>query len=204
MDREISERIYKIKAICILCVIYAHMTSKNFTCGYIMRIIAVLAVPMFFFLSGYFYNYTRSLKEITRRTLEKICIPWWIWGTITYFFGICISSRSFLFKDLVLWIIGKGTWYYYLTVLIILYVIFKYLNSVKFCIICIIINFLSYISYAYEIFGEISFNLYLNIFNWCDFFSFGILVKKLNMLDKIIKICDKNKIKILLYINMYI
>lgn len=123
MNKELSERIYKIKAICILFAISMHMTSKNEICHYIMKAIGISAVPMFFFLSGFFYDYTRSLKEIIKRTLKKICIPWWIWGTITYFFTVYISPRSFLFKDLILWVTGKGTWYYYLTVLIILYVV---------------------------------------------------------------------------------
>lgn len=194
MDREMSERIYKIKAICILFAISMHMTSKNENCHYIMKAIGISAVPMFYFLSGYFYNYNKSLREIIVGTLEKICIPWWIWGTITYFLGTCISARVFLFKDLVLWIFGKGTWYYYLTVLMILYIIFKYFNSLKFCVICICFNFISYLVYSYKILGQVEFEFYyLNIFNWIGFFAFGIMAKKLNLLNKILQICDNNK-----------
>ena len=196
IDKKLSERIYSVKALCILLVVCAHMTSNNYNCQWVMSLISVLAVPMFFFLSGFFYDYNNSLETLINK-IKKICIPWSVWGGVTYCISVYTGSISFSIKKMILYILGKGSLYYYLSVLIILYIIFKYMNKIKFCILCIILNFISYIAYSYKIFGEIEFDLYLNIFNWCGFFAFGVLVKKLNLLDKILKICDRYKIKIL-------
>lgn len=202
INKKISERIYTIKAICILLVVCAHMTSNNLFCQKIMTILSVLAVPMFFFLSGFFYNYDNSLKTLILK-VKKLCIPWWIWGIVTYCISIYVNSFSFSVQNMILYVLGKGSLYYYLSMLIILYFIFKYKNTVKFCILCIIFNFISYIAYAYKIFGEIEFDMYLNIFNWCGFFAFGILVKKLNLLNKILIVCDKYSISIFILFILF-
>lgn len=75
----------------------------------------------------------------------------------------------------------------------------KYLNLINFCIICICFNLISYLIYSYKILGEVELEFYyLNIFNWIGFFAFGIIAKKLNLLNKILEICDNNKKQILI------
>lgn len=82
------------------------------------------------------------------------------------------------------WIIGNGTYLYYLSILIICYfLLFYYSNNKAILISAISLNIISLLLTSFGYLDQLSsyfdfrLNNYLNIFNWIGFFSLGILAK---------------------------
>ncbi len=136
MSKHKENIFYYLKAFAILSVICAHITPITENASHTSIIISrfydyfgCLGVGIFFILSGYFfYNNKHSFKEFWKLKLRNIGIPWIFIGTIVYvsvfyFKGSLSISKYFQF------LIGYGSYLYYLTVLFLLYLFFFHKNS---------------------------------------------------------------------------
>lgn len=181
-----SYYIYIIKAIAIFFVITAHVNSVVDNKGLITNIISLIwnrlgsvAVPLFLICSAFFYHRERGdAKFFWMKKLVRIVIPWLILSAATYILQACLAN-DFGFFDYFKWMIGYKTWYYFVTILLIYFLVFKFLDKNVFLISCIVINFVS------VVFGYYNINIiddwvgtYLNIFNMIGYFAFGMLLKK--------------------------
>ena len=108
-------------------------------------------------------------------------MPWVICAMVTYCLN-AVRSGTFGIGKMFNWVIGYGTWYYFAFVLLLLYVIFTFFNSDKFCYITIVITILSIL--IYSILGGSSYE-YINVFNWIGFFGFGIVMRR-HRLDRLL------------------
>lgn len=182
---------YVMKAFAILFVVMAHMTfTGNYHIAEIIRTsIGQIGVVIFFVSSGYFYlrNPHDSKKYWTKKT-KTLFVPWLIMSTAIFI----LSALLFGAPDNVLFayfknFFGVGTVYWYMTTITVMLMIFRFINKDILLYTCMTI---SVISIAMSAMGIIKytdwFNQYLNVFNWVGFFALGVLVRKYNLVEKMI------------------
>ena len=184
-----SNTLYVIKAFAILSVIAAHMPfgAQHPTADLVRNALGQIGVIVFFIVSGFLYKRTfGDTKTFWIKKLKGIVIPWIIFSVITFAFS-CVLSHSFYIASLPKWILGFGTWYWFVPILLICFALFKYLdNEVSLCLAVV----LSAVSVILMSFGILKcndlFTQYTNIFNWIGFFALGILLRKHEKLDSLL------------------
>ena len=164
------------KCIAIVTVIMAH--SRN--TGYyfysnLTERIGAIGVVIFFIIAGYYFNVEKyGIKFFFIKKIRSILLPWLLTGTIVY-----LISHSFNFLDWLNWIIGNGTYLYYLSMLMLCYLFLSFFNQKIHIILFLLLNIISLLATSFGVidylflkyFGVIEINNYLNLFNWIGFFS---------------------------------
>lgn len=186
-----------IKIILIFSIICAHLSpidniiKINSIISWLYNSLGILGVPIFYFISGYlFYNNKKSFKHFFLNKIKNIIIPWIFVGTVCYLIVFLFQNNISLIGFLN-FIIGKGSYLYYLTILILLYILFfKYKDNFMFLLITFILGIVSII---YNIYYGIHEYSYINLLNWIPYFNIGLMTNKYNKLNKVLKFCKKNK-----------
>lgn len=202
-----NKKIDAIKFFAIISVICAHIapTSNNNIFSSKLSLLfdnfGCVGVGIFLIISGYFfYNNTKGLKEFLKGKIKTIFIPWLFVGTLVYLFVFGFKG-TISFVEYIKFIFGYGSYLYFLSVLILLYLIYyKLKKNIYFLNITTILSIISII--LTTIFGYYSFS-YLNILNWMIYFNIGIYIRKYNLDKMIIKYVHKFKIPIIL-INIFV
>ena len=184
-----SDTFYCIKAFAILSTVAAHVSSIIATpiaskiATTIWAVYSCVGVPWFFILSGFFFHYSKEKSgEFWMKKVRSILVPWVLCGIGTYLLS-CILGNSLELFGLVKWICGYSSWYYYMTVLLVLCVFFSQNSSDTVCYCAIGVNVISIFLHQY--FGGGNFQ-FVNVLNWVGFFAVGILMRRYR-LDRIIK-----------------
>lgn len=193
IDKKTSDCLFVIKAFAILSVVTAHMpfTSSFPLSENVRNTLGQIGVAIFFILSGFFFKREKGdSKRFWLKKAKTIVLPWVICGIGTFAFSIVLNrGKSNYFISAAEWILGVGTWYWYITVLLVLFALFKFLENDALLYIAIALTAVSVILSS---FGKVPyntvFNPYLNIFNWTGFFATGILINKHNILKKLINL----------------
>lgn len=195
LSQQESNTLYVIKSFAILCVVAAHMPFGNaYPVAEIVRIsLSQIGVIIFFISSGFFYTRKKNdSKNFWGKKAKSVLIPWVIWSIAVYLFSVLITRSLSEFPLSYLKVFfGIGHVYWYLTILFILFVIFKYIYTYAKDWLLYICMAMSIGSVLLSAFGAIKFsylNQYLNVFNWVGFFALGILIRRKNWLLKIAKI----------------
>lgn len=187
-----------LRFIAILSVVSAHSSAASNTtdnaiiiANKFLHIFGSFGVPLFFFISGYFYISIFN-KDFILRKFKSIVIPWIFVETIVWLY-VVLRKGGINFGNWFNFIIGNGHSTYYLTVLMILYLIYAYNRQNIFKILSIIsISIISnYFTYANLIFENYNINSYLNFLNWAVYFSIGLLIFQYNYFDKISNLFSK-------------
>jgi len=131
MNNDIERRsIYLIKAYAIITVICAHtsITPKGVSpyIGLILSNIGTIGVVIFFVLSGYLFfdNQDKFLKFLVKK--KQIIIPWIFCGVLVYIvtqFGGS-QSEELSIKNMFLYLVGWYSSLYYLSILLVSYLVF--------------------------------------------------------------------------------
>lgn len=180
-----SNQIWVFRAFAILSVCCAHMPSfemTGFLDGWWNRILAMygtLGVGGFFLCSGYFFDRQKARTlNYWKNKIQKLIIPWIVLGTLVKMWYLHISDTNFQWQEYCTWMIGKGTWLYFIPVLLELLIIFTFAkNKVILFIIAIVSiasNILVICGYGYHSYVTPD----MNPFNWAIFFLLGMLWKK--------------------------
>lgn len=189
MEKIYNYKIDNVKAMCIISVICAHTTSLNNQISRVLSIIGIVGVPCFFFISGYLYgNHENKLfKKFIAKKFIVIIIPWIILGTITFLINsLCGSETGKLsLNSYTLYLIGYHSHLYYLTMIILYYIIFWKLSNLNYRWINWIWGLVSIMCVSiidiYCNLDELLIYPYLNPIFWIGFFSLGINFKKMIM-----------------------
>lgn len=195
---ERSKQIYVLKAFAILSVVCAHMklTISQGDVGWIsnkiISVYAILGVAAFFICSGFFYSRKRGDSiEFWKKKLHTLVIPWVLWSILTFLLGILLTHQSFSVIELFKWSIGVQSWYYFVTVLLMLFVIFKLFQKKYLIGILIALSLVSNVLTILGIWRASEWMTpYLNPLNWVLFFALGILWRTYEY--KISEIIHKN------------
>ncbi|MBO7519525.1 MAG: acyltransferase, partial [Clostridia bacterium] len=147
-------------------------------------LIGLCGVPVFLFLSGFLFKERKNAKEfwLIGGVLDRIIIPWIIWGVITYLIGIKFKTGNFSALDMINWIIGYNTWLYYVPVLLGCYFVCRIAkNNIYANIVLLILSFVSWtLTKNGIIIGDrmgLYVTNYMNFFNFLWMFITGRLCK---------------------------
>lgn len=179
--KRISDTMYAAKWIAFFSVCCAHTYYDAF--GGIPQLQNMLfqfgtfGVAVFFFISGYYFK-KEKIPVFFRKKAKFLLIPWAFWGCAAYCTRFW-SKTAFYFdpQEILRWLFGVGTYLWFLTVLIILQILFNLLPDKKdICFIWMGITVLSRIATSAGLWvlpGNLQYNYYLNPLNWVGFFALG-------------------------------
>lgn len=205
IDTRVSRMFCVARVFALISIVSAHIALPGTLAGLLFDRIGSVGVISFLIMSGYFYN-TNKYPQIAYMLLDKlktIVIPWLFMGTIVYLYNTILGGNSINLISFFKWIIGNGTYFYYMTVLMVCYILFFIKrNFVVYS--AIILNlfslFFTITGIINPIINFLSITNYLNVFNWLGFFALGMLIKKSDP-DKLYDFFAKNKYFILLIYN---
>lgn len=199
--KDVNNTFYVLRFFAILAVVMAHSVYTlipNDTVVKVFNSFGRCGVIIFFIISGYYFRKEKyeNVLQLLKAKLKTIVIPWIIWGLAIYCTRFTSTDLYFNLKEIMLWLLGFGTYLYFLTIYILLLCIFQILpkkNVIQvILLICTLIN-------VYLVAGNVgpysvleSTNVrpeliylltYLNIFNWIGFFTLGLLLRKINLFE---------------------
>ena len=193
-DRRISQSIYVIRCIAILAVIAAHVNivdNSNRLSGLITHVWAVFSqfgVSAFLIIGGYYYHRDKDDSKIFwQKKLHSVIIPWVIASFVTYF-GTVICGQSLSAVGYFKWFIGLGSIHYYMTIYLIMLVVFKFVIKTPYLLALIVIMFGSLFLEQIHFWGDyggFGMTKYHNLLNWIGYFAFGVLIKRYRMEKKV-------------------
>lgn len=179
IDKDLSERIWAIKAIAVATIFFAHMPLVvNYPpmVEKIYQLIGWIGVPTFFIMSGFLYKTITYIGWIKK--VKRLIVPLLIWGTLTYLVHCIPSNTAFSFVDLGKWIIGSKTYLYFVWVLLAIFILYTLYDNP---VLWIVIGIVSVILTQYQIIHYTQFwTPYMNPFNFISYFSIGILLRRQN------------------------
>lgn len=184
-----TEYISLLRAFAIFSVVCAHVTDSNSNLlNLIFSSIGTYGVGVFFILSGYFFFLDqRSPYEFAKRKCISIIIPWLFCGTLDWLYVVVRKGGLSLVK----WALSVLVYshYYYLTVLLIFYVLmWKLRRNSKICtVLCAVSLFSMWLTGK----GILDVYPYINPLNWLFYFIIGIEFSRSNCLERISQLAKK-------------
>lgn len=190
-----SSFFYCLKGSAIISVIIAHTSVLNIAPKAfdkamlpIFEKLGLIGVPVFLFISGYFFYKNRdTIGQFFLKKLKTIMMPWIFCGTLVFFVSTFFGQKSgqMGITSYMRFIIGDGSIYYFIPILFLNFLLFFYIRyRIQIIIIPIIILNLVILAYA----DVIPMNPYLNPLNWMGFFALGLLFRKYDLMNRFINI----------------
>jgi peptidoglycan/LPS O-acetylase OafA/YrhL len=101
---------------------------------------------------------------------------------MTFIVSLILGSKQKIALKYFQWILGFGTWYYYVLVLLIFFLMFKFIEKSEILLyVCFALNIVSILLETWRLnpISQLPFcTPYLNIFNWIGYFALGVLCRK--------------------------
>lgn len=186
MPERISDRdstaLYFVKAMAIFASVAAHVSVIDLTTplgGLVTRfwdMFSCISVGNFLIVAGIFY--TRSPadgRSYWKRKIRTLGIPWLFCGSLTYLYR-CLGSVPGDFLGYVYWLLGNGSWLYYVTLhfffLLLFGPIWRWVPGLWGCVV------LNVLQLMFHFIPSPLGNPYLNPANWVGFFALGILLRR--------------------------
>ena len=175
--------ISSVKGIAIISVICAHCGSvqaENVIVKESVQLLSILGgigVLVFFTVSGMLFHYDKySIKEFFIKKVFYLIVPWFISGTAVYLY-VYLRKPPISFVSWINYIIGNGSYLYYMTVLLLFYLLFFFVKPLRSRVSLIICEAVTLVSILF-FYDKIFISPYLNVFNWIGFFALGINIKE--------------------------
>lgn len=187
-EKNISRCVWCAKAVAILTVIIAHSNFQNVRPGWLVILfqrIGSMGVPVFLLLSAYYYRPTKyaSLKELLK-SRKSTFVPWMILAGACYLWSYLRMGKEINVQSCLQFVLGYNSLFYFLSVLILLQVLFyffRYVSIRKTAGVCIVLSIISTELAAFgitdDIIARVGLTNYLNIINWVGFFAMGLYLQ---------------------------
>lgn len=200
-EREkISKTLNMSRSIAIVSVITAH-TAHEVNNPVLLALInrfSSVGVICFIIISGYYFNpgKYKTIPAFFKNKITTIVVPWVFIGSGVFLLSGLKMKRSVGIISLMQFLIGYNSYLYYLTVLMLCYLIYFIPvknNNKPVIYISFGVSILSLQLTAWGIVDIHTIHLtnYLNILNWIGYFCIGLLLKSLNVY-KITEYCRKH------------
>lgn len=188
-----KELIYIMKSLAIFSVVCAHVatvpeSANEWNCATsdFLSYLGTMGVPVFFLLSGYLFERNkRSFGDFWKGKVKSVFIPWVFCETLLWLY-VVLRKGGITLKAWVLFIIGYKHTTYYLTVLVIMYLLFWGIKRNWELAALILVSLLSMIctgwGFGISFINEWTGTYYLNPLNWMGFFVVGMLISGKNYL----------------------
>lgn len=177
-----STALYFVKAMAIFASVAAHVSLIDLTTtlsGLVTRfwdMFSCISVGNFLIVAGILYTRTAGDSEdFWKRKLHNMVLPWLFCGTLTYAYRLLCGVPGSI-QDYIYWLLGNGSWLYYITVHLFMLVLFQPIWQCTPALWgCVILNAIQLVFPCIPSpFG----NAYLNPANWAGFFALGILLRR--------------------------
>lgn len=130
--------IYALKVFALFSIVSAHcwtIATKtnqiNNVFSSILSQIGSIGVGIFFILSGYlFFKNKRSFSAFFLNKIKTVMIPWILVGTTVYFY-VFFRKEGVELNSWINFLLGNGSYLYYLTLLIVFYLMFFILRKTR-------------------------------------------------------------------------
>ncbi len=199
-----------IRGLAIFSIICAHVSSIsplsleiNNYISITMSSIGTIGVGVFFFVTGLLFNHKQEkFSAFIQRKSVRIIIPWIIIGTAVYIYANIGINRETKISFLE-FIIGNGSYLYFLTILITHYIILFFIDKLKKTIpILMFISIFSLVSVNFGILEML--NPYLNPFNWLVFTLIGYLINYYGVIHHVLGFAVKYTFLLILLVFGFI
>ena len=186
---------YILKGLAIFSVVCAHSTPITENADKISVVISeflnylgTMGVPIFFLVSGFLFDRNkRSLGAFWKRKLTTVVLPWIFCETMLWLY-VVLRKGGITLKAWGLFVIGYEHTTYYLTVLMVLYVIFWFLKYDWQLYFVMAVSVISMICVGWDtginVINTWTGTFYLNPLNWCAFFIIGMLLNRKETLQE--------------------
>ena len=204
VDKKFDKRkiIYIAKAFAIISIICAHCShvgdsfqSDNRFISSLITSLGSLGVGVFFVLSGYLMgNNTKTFYMFCKTKFVSIIIPWFFSGSLVYLY-VVLRKGGLSFTTWLNFLLGNGSYLWFLTVLIMLYLAFYFFKAnTRFLLISIMVSIISNLMTSFGLLpiSDLHISPYLFVFNWMVFFAIGLLMYKYELLKEICIFAKKN------------
>ena len=188
-----SSRIWQMKAWAILLVICAHCAGvfpsapASKVAAQLLQNLGALGVPIFFFLAGYVFRY-KALGPWLKGKLTGFVVPWLFTGTAVYLY-VYLRKGGISLSALLLWLVGSGSYLWYLTVQALLWIgawiLFwgREKRGWQLCPVAVAAILASAVVLLLQALGIIRLHVYLNPLRWLWVFALGLLAGKETLLN---------------------
>lgn len=207
IDKELSNWVYGLRMIAIISVVIAHtsiLSDNKYVIKYLFSYFSIIGVALFYILSGFFFYFDKSsTKKFVIKKLKRLVVPWFSLGTVVY---IYMYIRKDDYMNYIDFIFGNGSYLYFMTVLLIFYILFyKFRNNSYFIVISFIVSLL-YVAVPFGLYSNAKMPLYMFPLNYMLYFSFGLFLAQKNLLKKFIEKCIHYRtiIAILYIISLFV
>ena len=180
-----SVALYFVRAMAILASVAAHVsvidksTALSTVCTCLWDMFSCVSVGSFLIIAGILYTRTPGDSwDFWKRKGKSMILPWLFCGMLTYGYRALYEPSSLL--GLVCWILGHGSWLYYVTIHLLMLALFKPIHrSVPALWACVAVTAVQLAMKANG--GGIPSPLdndYLNPLHWMGFFALGVLLRR--------------------------
>lgn len=211
LSEEDKKYIYRLKALAIFCVICAHTSpiynesgQLSMLLSEILNYLGTMGVPVFFLISGFLFSRNRkSFEEFWKGKIISIGIPWLFCGTFLWLY-VVIRKGGIGIRQWFLFMIGYDHSTYYLTVLMVMYLLFWRAKKIWHLPALICLSLVSIVSTGWGIgidfVNELIGSCYLNPLNWIVFFASGMYISQKNLLQSIKEVTSKRQVIFLMFL----
>lgn len=194
--------IYAMKGLAIFCVVCAHAApvpegtnTWNCLASDFLNYMGTMGVPIFYLLSGYLFERNKKkFGEFWRGKVSTVFVPWIFCGTLLWLY-VVLRTDGITFKSWLLVILGYQQITYYMTVLIIMYVLFwgakKEWEIIGLILFSVFSTLCSGWDFGITIVNRWTGTFYLNPLNWMAFFALGMLISRKNCLMNLAEKLEK-------------
>ena len=196
LSKQKSNAFYVARAFAIFSVICAHMSfGKEYVVPEIIRgCISEIGVCVFFLVSGFFYQRkSGDTVDFWKKKFIGIIIPWFFISTLVFLVSaVLLHALDFTVFSFIKNFLGIGTHFWYMTVLIITFILFKFITKKWQYITCMTISVISVYTSAIVLAVYSSrINQFLNVFNWIGFFALGIILRETDAINTVLNLNKK-------------
>ena len=191
VSSKISNSLYALRAFACLIVIMAHMSFGDsfYLAETIRGSIVQIGVFVFFVLSGYFYSRSAGdSKKFWCKKAKSFILPWFFFASIVYCLSALLFSKGGVsVLGWVKYVLGITSIYWYMLVLTVLMALFKFFNKDIWLYIFMGISVISIIASIILVpnHSSLVYN-YLIYTNWAGVFAFGMLLRRKDLIEKLI------------------
>lgn len=182
---ERSKQIWVFRFWAILSVCCAHLPMNNqqgtidIYLNWILGLFGTLGVGGFFVCSGYYFSVDEARGiAYWKKRFYKLIVPWLLLGAITRVWYNYISDTRPILQGYRSWVLGQGTWMYFVPVLVELTILFTICKNKKMIYVIGVLSLCSNVSVILGYGYYTVFTPYMNPLNWAIFFILGLVWKE--------------------------
>lgn len=196
MTVKTNERFFDIlRALACVCVVCAHSTpiltteGVAYGCAQALDYLGTMGVPVFFMISGFMFAFNqKTLSAFWSGKLKSIVLPWFFCATLVWLY-IVLRKGGISLGNWFAFVLGFGHSTYYLSVLMMLYLLFWKRTKDWALYGAVILTMVSLLTTAWVVDpltnGDFAQFYYLNPLHWAGFFAVGVLINRKGLLQKL-------------------